>query len=307
MQFHDFIGGKTGGKTSDHYTDQWSLERGMGTFMTEGQAAPHTMQFVLGWRGLFDRIREQAASSKVSVYDAACGYGGIMHTLFDGGNSTGLSYTGADIRANLQQMPVPPGATPSQILLARHDISDPLPLNETFDFIVCRNAIHHTPDPRKTFASLRRSLKPGGTIAISAYSKKARLREALDDAMRAAVVPMDNEAAFKASSDFTELGRALRQVTGTVTIGHDLEFLGIRAGTYGVQDLIYNHIVKFWYNEAFGPERSDVVNFDWYHPPYAYRSHLDELTAWYTAEGLSIDKTDTHPSQHYVEGRAFLA
>lgn len=301
MQFHDFLNAVSN-KTSDHYTDQWSSSRGMGKFMIEGQAAQCTMQFVLGWQDLFDRIRTAASRSEVSVYDAACGYGGIMHVLFEGGCSAGLRYVGADIRDGLKDIPLPRGAATHQIALARHDISNPLPLDEIFDFVVCRNAIHHTPDPRKTFASLCRSLKPGGTIAISAYSKKARMREALDDALRAIIVLMDNETAFSAASDFTELGRSLRELTQKVTIGRNLEFLGIPAGTYDVQGLIYNYIVKCWYNEAFGSQRSDVVNFDWYHPPYAFRYHLDELTTWFEKEGLTIKRTDTHPSQHYVEG-----
>jgi SAM-dependent methyltransferase len=304
MKVMDLTGKGLNNKTSEHYSEQWSAERGMGQFMLDTPAKEHTMQFVLGWRELFDHIRAAAVTSKISVYDAACGYGGIMHALFEGGQSTGLRYVGADIRDRLDDIPLPADARPEQIQLVRFDISERLPLDEKFDFVVCRNAIHHTPDPRRTFASLCKSLKCGGTIAISAYSKKARMREAMDDALRAVLVPMNNEEALAAVSDLTELGRALREVTQEVNIGHDLTFLRVPAGTYAVQELIYNHVVKCWYNEKFGPDRSHIVNFDWYHAPYAYRYELDELTDWFEGEGLVVTKTDTHPSQHYVEGQS---
>lgn len=44
----------------------------------------------------------------------------------------------------------------------------PLP-SEAFDFIVCSGVVHHTPDPERAIGELRRVLKPGGRLYISAY------------------------------------------------------------------------------------------------------------------------------------------
>lgn len=306
MPYHDFIGGSLDNATSTHYSDQWSSERGMGKFMLTTTAVDSTMQFVLGWRRLFDEISGEAMKRPVSVYDAACGYGGILHALaapFGSGSGSGkLTYVGADIREGLQEIELPTGVDAESIVFARHDISEPLPLDMRFDYVVCRNAIHHTPDPRKTFASLCHVLRPGGTIAISAYSKKAIMREVLDDALRSMITEMSNDEALKVAAEFSELGKALRAIKEEVHIPRDLTFLGIEAGSHDVQTLIYNHVVKCWHNEAFGDERSDIVNFDWYHPPYAYRYSLNELTGWFDENGLSVTHTDSHPSQHYVEG-----
>ena len=43
---------------------------------------------------------------------------------------------------------------------------------QRFDYVICRAAMHHTPDPRKTFTSLVSRLKPGGQIAITVYRNR---------------------------------------------------------------------------------------------------------------------------------------
>jgi len=38
--------------------------------------------------------------------------------------------------------------------------------------------------------------------------------------------------------------------------------------------------MKCWHNRAFSERHCDIVNFDWYHPPYAYRYEAAELRGW---------------------------
>jgi hypothetical protein len=83
----------------------------------------------------------------------------------------------------------------------------------------------------------------------------------------------------------------------------DLPFLGIKAGHYKIQDFIYDHFMKCWFNSAFGERYSDIVNFDWYHPPYAYRYQPNEIVQWFEEHGLVIDQSVSTKAQHYFEGR----
>src|SRR5882672_9662337 len=49
------------------------------------------------------------------------------------------------------------------------DINDlPIPAG-TVDKVLCLGVLQHTPDPRQSFLSLARLLKPGGQIAIDVY------------------------------------------------------------------------------------------------------------------------------------------
>ena len=91
---------------------------------------------------------------------------------------------------------------------------------------------------------------------------------------------------------------------GQVTIPQEIrQALGIRQGSYPVQTFLYEHFIKCWYNEKFGERDSDLMNFDWYHPEYAWRHSLDKLREWFTAAGLTVELTRSISAQHYLEGR----
>jgi 2-polyprenyl-3-methyl-5-hydroxy-6-metoxy-1,4-benzoquinol methylase len=130
----------------------------------------------------------------------------------------------------------------------RWDISRPPPVRQQFDFVICRASIHHTPDPPVTFKSLvLQGLAPGGIIAISAYAKKSRPREAIDDVLRAEISKMPVAAAKEVVHEFTRLAREIQKTKARIQISQTLPFLGIPAGDYEVHDFIYNFLIKNWY------------------------------------------------------------
>ena len=300
----DLLSGRGGNRTSEHYSLQWGKEVDFASFY---RANPHALASMtskqMGWTGLVERVRATARERLVHVYDAACGYGGLFMDLFAEPIPEYLRYTGADIHGALPAIERPVGVGRDRAQFVRWDISKPLPTEEVFDLIICRAAIHHTPDPRATFRSLVSRLAPTGTIAVTVYALKPPMREAIDDALRAKIVPMAPRAAFDLARQFTLLGHDLQASGGKVEIQQDLPFLGIKAGSYGVQEFIYDHFLKCWFNSDFGEHYSDVVNFDWYHPPYAYRYGIDDVAAWFDEEGLAIVDRSSTKAQHYFEGR----
>jgi arsenite methyltransferase len=291
-------------QTSDHYSLQWGGELGFLKFIQDQEGAKAVMPAAkLGWDRLFAEIRARAEESDTSVYDAACGFGGLTNELVTDATSARLQYAGADVHGSLPAIfdRVPAAARCG--LLLRWDISRPLPIDMTFDYVLCRAAVHHTPDPRATFASLCAMLKPGGTVAISAYRRKGPCREANDDALRAIVGGMSPDDAFAASAQFTVLGKALQQVAEKVEIPEDLPLLGIPRGSYAVQSLIYYHLLKCFYNPVFGDRYSTLVNYDWYHPQYAFRYDIEELRGWFDENGIEIAEEQSIEVQHFLRGR----
>src|SRR5215510_3998308 len=285
-------------KTAEHYTKQWGEELDFKNFIQENPEAAKAMPSrQLPWQELFDRIRQEAKDQDVMVYDAACGFGDILRSLTVAPNPTRLRYVGADIHGSLNTI-----GRPGNAELVQWDITKPLLNGGKFDFIICRAAIHHTPDPQTTYSVLVSQLAPGGTLAITAYAKKAPMREAVDDEMRRRVMPMSNDEAFTVANQFTKLGRDLQTCDGLIEIAEDLPFLGIRAGRYKVQEFIYKHFMKCWHNLAFSERHCDLVNFDWYHPPYAYRYDMSELERWARDNGLAIVRQASTDAQHYLEG-----
>jgi SAM-dependent methyltransferase len=289
--------------TSDHYSLQWGPGVDFASFYRTKRSDLSAMTSrQMGWPKLIDRIRERAASESIRLFDAACGYGGLFGDLFEAPAPAGLRYVGADIHGALAAIKRPAGAEPDRAIFVRWDVSEPLPTDDRFDVIICRAAIHHTPDPRKTFASLASRLARGGTLAITAYAKKAPMREASDDALRERIVPMPADEALALAGQFTALGKDLQASSGVIEISADLPFLQIKAGRYSIQQFIYDHFLKCWHNDNFGDRYSDIVNFDWYHPPYAYRYEVSELREWFAENGLDVVDVQTTAAQHYVEG-----
>lgn len=284
-------------KTSKHYSKQWGKELNYGGFVDNNADAVMVMPGrQLPWGNLIERIREQASQKTVHVYDAGCGFGDIMKQLFKAPTPSMLNYLGADIHEALSDLPCPEGAT-----LKQWNMAEPLIENKKFDFIFCRAALHHTPDPARSYATLASQLAAGGTLAVSVYAKKAPMREAIDDALRDKIIPLGPDDAFKLVNQFTLLGRDLQAADGIISIKQDLPFLGIKAGEYTIQEFIYDHFMKCWYNQNFSETHCDLINYDWYHPPYAYRFSLEEFKDLVESNGLHIVKTASIKAQHYIE------
>lgn len=299
----DLTNGINDQRTAEHYSLQWGNSIGFQDFARRN---PDAMEFTpgrqMGWPDLFESIRARACKTTTCIYDAACGFGGIMDALFRDPVPEYLLYVGADIHGAVGEIQVPKNARIDQIFLFRFDISSPLPVIEPFDFVICRASIHHTPDPDRTFHSLVKAVGPRGHIAISAYAKKGRLRELNDDALRNQFVRLSNQDGMRVAREFTALGKALQSVSQKVMVDRDLEWLGIAAGEYGVQQLIYDCIVKCWHNEKFGDDLSSIVNFDWYHPTYAYRYDVETLRDWFLRAGFKVERQISTKAQHYFEG-----
>lgn len=289
--------------TASHYELQWGPEVGFQNFAhSNPQALQVTPGKQLGWPRFFSEVREAARTKVVRVYDAACGFGGVLDELFADPIPEGLVYLGADMHGSLTNVKRPQGAAPGQVTLVRWDIGQKLPVLEPFDVVMCRASIHHTASPHQTFDNLVSVLAPTGRIAISAYARKGNLREAVDDGLREVIKRLTPSEAMKVGREFALFGCALRQTNALVTIEEDLPWLGIKSGQYPLQGLIYDHLLKCWWNDDFGEQYSSVVNYDWYHPTYAYRYEFDDLAAWFDRNRISINHSHSTSFQHFLDG-----
>jgi len=167
----------------------------------------------------------------------------------------------------------------------------PVP-RERFDFVSADQVVHHTPDARAAVHSLAGLVTPGGTLAFYVYKVKAPLREYADDYIRERTTKMSVDDCMDFSASMSELGRKLSDVGATITLDRPIPLLGIEAGEHDVQRLIYWHFLKAFWNDDFSPNLNDLVNFDWYHPPYASRHTEGEVRGWCDELGLAIDHLD---------------
>jgi hypothetical protein len=152
--------------------------------------------------------------------------------------------------------------------------------------------IHHTPDCHRAFITLAELLKPGGELAVYVYRVKPLMRELADEHVRELTTRMSIEDCREFSDQVTELGRELTRLGGTVKLEKGVPLLGIEPGEHDVQRLVYWTFLKCYWNEELGEELSTLVNFDWYHPPYASRHTEQELRQWCEEAGLELTHID---------------
>jgi len=187
-------------------------------------------------------------------------------------------------------------AGPGNLHYVQGDILE-LPFRpESFDFVSSDQVIHHTPDAPRAFAQLARRLRPGGHLAVYVYRRKALLRELADTELRKRTTEMSVEECMEFSEQIAELGRELSSTGARVKLERGVPLLGIEPGEHDVQRLVYWTFLKCFWNDDFSERLNALVNFDWYHPPYASRHTEEEVRSWCDDAGLEIEHLDLSES-----------
>jgi SAM-dependent methyltransferase len=98
------------------------------------------------------------------VLDAGCGMGRFAEIIHHyGGEYVGLDYSFA-VDAAHENVGHLAGVHLLQADIFRLPFAD-----DTFDVVMSLGVLHHTPDPRRAFASLPRVLKAGGRLTVTVY------------------------------------------------------------------------------------------------------------------------------------------
>lgn len=180
--------------------------------------------------------------------------------------------------------------------LVQADLRYPPFPKRSFDFIVADQVLHHTPDTEESFSTLVKYLRPGGQIAVYVYRKKGPLREFADDFLRSHTTRLSPEECYRFSRSVTYLGKLLSDLKAEIELPEPIPFLEIPAGRHNVQRLFYWHVLKCFWNDDFDFHTNVMVNFDWYHPPYAHRHTPEEVKRWIRKEKLKLLHLDVSPS-----------
>ncbi len=236
-------------------------------------------------------------AGKQRTLDAGCG-SGFSASLWlapDWQGGGGAQWVGADISEAIDVAQEKLGALPGAHFV-QADVME-LPFRDgTFDAIFSEGVLHHTPSTEAALKSLTPLLQPGGEIMFYVYRKKAPVREFTDDHVRGVVSALPPEEAWEALRPLTRLGQSLAALQTEVDVPEDIPYLGIKAGRYDVQRLLYWHFAKLFWNNDFSFDENRHVNFDWYHPRYAHRQTEDDVRRWCDESGLAITHFDSQES-----------
>lgn len=166
-----------------------------------------------------------------------------------------------------------------------------------FDFIVSDGVLHHTPDTRKAFLALVPFLAKGGDIAIHVYKKMEPIREFTDDFIREYATKLTPEQCYEFCKPFTKLGKSLDGLNVEIEVPQDIPILEIKKGKYPLQRFIYYTMFQCFWNPNISFKENNLVNFDWFHPQYAWRYTPEEVRTWFKEAKLrNIRRFITNPS-----------
>lgn len=144
-------------------------------------------------RSEFARLLDRAIPGDARVVEIGCGTGQMSLFLA----TADRVVIGADLtRASLAL-----GAEAASrwgvkgLTFVETDLRSPGLAEGAFDVVYSSGVLHHTPDPRASFASVARLVKPGGIVVLGLYNAYARfphrMRRAVARMTRLKVVPFD--------------------------------------------------------------------------------------------------------------------
>jgi SAM-dependent methyltransferase len=285
--------------TKKSFQYKWMQEDSYGS---EGMRA-ELHAWLLGRYGFSsgDEMREYFAS-RGRILDAGCGAGfSTSAWLSDHWAGSGGEWIGLDITEAIDVARRAFGAIDGTHFVQGDLVSPPFQ-PETFDVVFSEGVLHHTPSTERAIKALVPLLKPGGELMIYVYALKAPIREFTDDYVRERLQTMEPDEAWEALRPLTKLGKALHDLRVQVEVPEDVALLGINAGRYDVQRLIYWHVAKLFWNDHLTFEENHHLNFDWYAPRYAHRQTEEEVRRWFEETGLDITRFDVQEAGFTVRG-----
>jgi SAM-dependent methyltransferase len=263
-----------------------------GSYGHEGETQRQRQQWYLDRFGYASRQALLDAIASKVVLDAGCG-SGVDSAMFAESGATVVSVDlsrEAALATYGHLGPLP------NVHVLQGDINR-LPFAPgTFDYVSSDQVLHHTPDTETAFAALVPLMKPGGRIAIYVYRRKGPLREFADDHIRSHATEMPAEEAYELCRRITLLGKALSDLDVEVDVPADIPYLQIEKGREDVQRFLYWNVLKCFWNDDYDFETNVIVNFDWYHPRYAFRHDPDEVERWFSERELEVERLDVVPS-----------
>ncbi len=225
------------------------------------------------------------------IYEAGSGSGRFTeHAVKTGAMVISLDYSYA-VDANYSSN----GAN-RNLLIVQGDILAPPLRPASVDKCCCIGVIQHTPDPRRAFSSLVRTLKPGGSIVVDTYKiadwwKRWFYTKYL---VRPLVRNMEPERLYRLCERYVDLMWPIARLIRKLPFGRQLNWFLLVADYGGCYNLT-DEQQKEW---------ALLDTFDMLAPAYDIPQTLENFRRWFVDEGL--EHIDVHYGYNGIEGRGHM-
>jgi SAM-dependent methyltransferase len=246
-------------------------------------------------RGDIDKLSGWLEGERRIILDAGCG-SGYSAILFFGDHLKNHDYLGVDISSavNVAQCRFEEKGYPGDFM--QMNLMDlPVP-DGSLDLIFSEGVLHHTDSVAESIKYLAEKLKDGGRFLFYVYRKKSIVREFTDDFIRKRIQDLDDEQAWEALIPLTKLGNVLGSTKIEIEIPEDIPLLDIAKGKIDLQRFFYWHICKLFYSPDLTLEEMNHINFDWFRPLNCHRHTPEEIKAFCSGAGLTIEHMDVQKS-----------
>jgi 2-polyprenyl-3-methyl-5-hydroxy-6-metoxy-1,4-benzoquinol methylase len=231
------------------------------------------------------------------VLDAGCGPGRYM----DLAARAGAHVVGVDLSLAVEVAQENLGQFSNCHFVQADLLHLPFP-PQTFDWIYSIGVLHHTPNPRESFARLVPMLKPGGEIALWVYPLR-RLTEAFHHFPGRVNAVLANDVSFRIppkwlgavrrlapALDWTiENSSAVQRIFTTRLPPRWLYWLcHLAIPLYYVYRIPLFYPLRLLTKIAMDPDAKWRVldTFDWYSPRYQWKQTYAEVGSWFEEAGL---------------------
>ncbi|HUJ28329.1 MAG TPA: class I SAM-dependent methyltransferase [Myxococcales bacterium] len=127
-------------------------------------------------RSAFARRLDRSLPGDAVIAEIGCGTGQLSLFLA----SADRVVVGADLsRASLELASAAAGRYGVSAQFVETDLRSPGLRRGAFDVVICSGVLHHTPDPRASFAAVASLARPGGVLVIGLYNAFARIPQRL--------------------------------------------------------------------------------------------------------------------------------
>ena len=249
-------------------------------------------------------------NKKIKFLDLGCGIGYNFSVIFKKYIKY-IDYYGVDIHNNLNEtyyfLKKKFKKNNFEPKLLRVSMNK-LPSNSwlrNFDIVWAEGTLHHSESIETAIKNVVRVLRKGGYFIFWVINDQKPLRKLTDQHFRNYYRKMKLDDQMKESSKIAYLashfGKHLKDKK--VNIPQPIGSMGIKRGRYRLQELLYDYIIKFYYNKSTSHGKNTHQIFDWFSPELYHISSKKQLFKILKKYNLKVIKHVERTNGHQVISR----